>query len=129
MSGYMTKQRLCLLDFLKNHADEMLSAHTISEALREKKISVSAVYRNLALFEADGIVVKETSRDGNESLYRYIDPEHCKDALHLSCKKCGRTFHMEDDAARALEAVVAKVQSFALDKNGTVIYGVCNDCQ
>ena len=129
MAKYMTKQRRMLLDFLEKHTDEMLSAHEIAAALSESGISVSAVYRNLAALEADGLVAKEASRDGKEALYRYIDPEHCRDELHLSCKKCGRTFHMEHEAAKALEAVVRKTGAFTLDKSETVLYGVCKNCR
>lgn len=134
MAKYMTKQRRMLLDFLEKHTDQTLSAHEIAAALSESGISVSgisvsAVYRNLAALEADGLVAKEASRDGNEALYRYIHPEHCRDELHLSCKKCGRTFHMEHEAAKAIEALLGKTGAFTLDKSETVLYGVCKNCR
>ena len=48
MSGYNTKQRRALLAFLGEHPDELLTARQMADALAEKQISLSAVYRNLA---------------------------------------------------------------------------------
>ena len=48
MSGYNTKQRRALLAFLGEHPDELLTAHQMADALAEKQISLSAVYRNHA---------------------------------------------------------------------------------
>ena len=53
MSGYNTKQRRALLTFLGEHPDELLSARQMADALAEKQISLSAVYRNLAQLEAE----------------------------------------------------------------------------
>ena len=52
MSGYNTKQRRALLAFLGEHPDELLTARQMADALAEKQISLSAVYRNLAQLEA-----------------------------------------------------------------------------
>ena len=53
MSGYNTKQRRALLAFLEEHPDELLTARQMADALAEKQISLSAVYRNLAQLEAE----------------------------------------------------------------------------
>ena len=53
MSGYNTKQRRALLTFLGEHPDELLTARQMADALAEKQISLSAVYRNLAQLEAE----------------------------------------------------------------------------
>ena len=48
MSSYSTRQREALLAYLSRHPDELLSARQIADALADEKISLSAVYRNLA---------------------------------------------------------------------------------
>lgn len=53
MSIYNTKQRRALLAFLGEHPDELLTARQMADALAEKQISLSAVYRNLAQLEAE----------------------------------------------------------------------------
>ena len=51
MSKYSTKQRELLLLYLSEHVDEKISVKQIVEALKKEKISLSAIYRNLAEIE------------------------------------------------------------------------------
>ena len=53
MPSYSTRQRKVLLAYLSQHPDELLSARQIADALADEKISLSAVYRNLAQLEAE----------------------------------------------------------------------------
>ena len=53
MSSYSTQQRKALLAYLSRHPDELLSARQIADALADEKISLSAVYRNLAQLETE----------------------------------------------------------------------------
>ena len=54
MSRYSTRQRKLLLDYLSAHPHQLLSAGEIARDLREREVSLSAVYRNLAQLEAEG---------------------------------------------------------------------------
>ena len=94
MSGYNTKQRRALLAFLGEHPDELLTARQMADALAEKQISLSAVYRNLAQLEAEEQVRRSAKSGSHEAFYQYLDAKGCKGALHMSCVKCGKTFHM-----------------------------------
>ena len=94
MSSYSTRQRKALLAYLSRHPDELLSARQIADALADEKISLSAVYRNLAQLEAEEKVRRSSKSGTREVYYQYLDAESCKGALHMSCVKCGRTFHM-----------------------------------
>lgn len=125
----MTRQRKVLLSYLQEHADELLSAQEIAEALRGECISLSAVYRNLSELEADGLLRRGRGGGAREVYYQYIGAQACQNCLHLSCKKCGRTFHMNARGAAALMQTVAKTEGFAVDKADTVLYGVCEACQ
>ena len=117
-----------MTDFLASHPDSLLSADEITEALEASGISRSAVYRNLAALEADG-KIRRASKEGDRRVYfQYLDVEDCKDAIHLFCKKCGRTIHMETSAAEALVKTIEGSQSFTLDKTETVLYGTCGEC-
>ena len=53
MAQYKTEQRTILLDFLKSHPDKMFTTKQIEEALAQKNISRSAVYRNIAILESE----------------------------------------------------------------------------
>lgn len=128
MPKYMTKQRKLLTDYLSRHTDENLSAGQIAEALSDE-ISKSAVYRNLSDMEAEGKLHRVASGGSREVIYRYSGAGTCSDQLHLSCKKCGKTVHMEKQLADALVDRVALTESFTIDKGETVIYGVCAACK
>lgn len=128
MSKYMTQQRKSLLDYLNRHSDEVLSVQEIAQALEQESISKSSVYRNLAELENEGAVRRKYSGAGREILYQYIGAEACRNSLHLSCRVCGRTFHMTAAGADQLLRAVAKTEGFTVDKGDTVLYGVCEDC-
>ena len=126
VQAYMTQPRKRLLTYLHAHPDETLSAGQISRDLPE--ISVSAVYRNLAALEQDGTVRKVAKSGSREVFYQYMQAESCKAHLHLSCKKCGKTFHMDEAETEQLLQSIARVDGFAVDRADTVLYGVCDDC-
>ena len=128
MPKYITKQRKILTDYLSRHIDESLSAGQIAEALSDT-ISKSAVYRNLSDMEAEGKLHRVMGGGSREAVYRYSGGTVCSQSLHLSCKKCGKTVHLQQQIADDLVTSVAANEAFAIDKGETVIYGVCAGCQ
>ena len=128
MSKYMTKQRKALLNYLSAHADEKLSAKQIEENLSGEGISISAVYRNLSDLEKEGKIRRVNQSGSREVFYQYTDGEHCKNCLHLSCEKCGKTYHMNMQCAQMLIDNLAQNDEFMIDKANTVLYGICKNC-
>lgn len=128
MPKYMTKQRKLLTDYLMQHIDENLSAGQIADALSDT-ISKSAVYRNLADMENEGKLHRVMGGGSREVIYRFSGSHTCSQSLHLSCKKCGKTVHMQQQLADALVQSVAMNDDFSIDKGETVIYGVCSSCR
>ena len=129
MSSYSTRQRKALLAYLSRHPDELLSARQIADALTDKKISLSAVYRNLAQLEAEEKVRRSAKSGSHEAFYQYLDAKGCKGALHMSCIKCGKTFHMADGNAALLAKHLAQSEQFMLDTTDTILYGTCSNCK
>ncbi len=129
MAKYLTKQRKLLLDFLAEHTDETLSAGQIADALSGKEISTSAIYRNLAALEQEGRLKRSARPGSQEAYYRFTDDKECQGHLHLSCLRCGKTVHVEEAETDALTHQLAKSEGFALDREDTVLYGICADCQ
>ena len=129
MRKYATRQRAALLQYLQNHADETQSAGQIADALAQSGISKSAVYRNLSALEADGLIGRNTKSGSKTIFYRYLGAESCRDHLHLSCSKCGRTYHMDAGATSELLDSVAQGSHFQIDSASTVLYGVCAGCR
>ena len=129
MAKYATRQRKVLLDYLHRHADEQLTVRQISSALGDSEISTSAVYRNLSALEQAGQVRRLSKSGAREIFFQYAGAAHCRDCLHLSCKKCGKTYHMDAGEAERLIQSVAVRDGFTIDKTDTVLYGVCGDCR
>ncbi len=129
MSTYSTKQRKTLTDFLESHPDTFLTAEEIETALSDRGISRSAIYRNLSELEAEGKIRRSVREGTRKVCFQYIDAEHCRGELHLSCKVCGKTIHMDRETAEALVADIAGRQQFEIDRSDTVLFGVCGDCK
>lgn len=126
---YMTKQRKALLAFLSEHADEELTAKQLETALSGEGISISAVYRNLSDLEKEGKIRRVSKSGTREVYYLYTDSDSCKDCLHLSCEKCGRTYHMNMPGVEMLMNNLEQSDEFKIDKANTVLYGVCKSCR
>ena len=128
---YKTEQRMQLYHFFQNHPHEFFTVKQIEEALTAtgSEISISAIYRNLSCLAKDGVIKKTIQKNSRETSYRYIGSSQCRDKIHMNCTVCGKIFHMDQDLAEILQAQLINRSDFLLDKNKTVLYGVCKDCQ
>lgn len=130
MAKYSTAQRKLLLDFLSSHPDESFSAQQIARQLQEEKISLSAVYRNLAALETEGKVKPLIYRGHpRETSYQYVGAEDCQGQFHLSCIRCGKSVHMKRENAELLVRHLAVSEGFSLDSADTVLSGLCAKCR
>lgn len=129
MKKYNTKQRKILISYLLEHLDEQLSAKQIVNALDNPEISISAVYRNLAELESEGKIRRVNVGHSREVFYQYTDVNDCRECMHLSCKQCGRTFHMPPVMAEFIAKNVEAQSEFVIDRNETQFYGICKTCR
>lgn len=129
LSGYKTEQRKQLYAFLAKHPDEPYSAGEIAAALStQSSISLSAVYRNLAVMADKGQIRRFIKEGSREALYQFIHGESCQNSIHLTCTECGQTFHMSKPVADFMQDGLSKKDGFQIDKGRTVLYGVCKHC-
>lgn len=126
---YSTKQREILLNFFSENPDKNFSAEEIAEQLKDQEISLSAVYRNLSELEIAGKVRKTAKSGSRKSFFQYVDLDDCKGHLHLSCKECGKTLHLDDESATVLVQNVLKNANFCVDKDSTILFGICENCE
>lgn len=66
---YMTEQRKKLFEFFQSHPDMTISARDLAAQLvaeEHAKISVSAVYRNLAMLEREGLILRSPGKNNRE---------------------------------------------------------------
>lgn len=129
MPVYSTKQRKVLLDFLQSHADELFSADRIADELKSENISLSAIYRNLSALESEDKVQRVSKCGSRKVFYRFKAADECREHIHLSCSKCGKTYHMPLPATNTLIDDVKKNSDFEIDRTETVLYGVCGECK
>lgn len=128
LAKYMTAQRRKLIAFLEQHPDSEFSAKEIAEGIKDEAISISAVYRNLSELEGDGQVTS-VLRDGTrDRYYRCLLSPACRASIHLTCTKCGKTFHLNElDTKNLIESTKSK-DSFYISAGKSVLYGLCSDC-
>ncbi len=129
MKEYNTCQRKILIDFLNVHSDEYISATNIVAFCEGRGISKSAVYRNLSALEQCGKIRRTTKPGERVAYFQYADGAHCKGKIHISCIKCGKMGHISSDMAEYMAKELEQEEQFSLDKNETVIYGLCNQCR
>ena len=65
----------------------------------------------------------------NCSCYQYIEGEHCEEHYHLKCEKCEKIIHLECEEIEEIQNHILKEHNFQLDKNKTILYGICKSCQ
>lgn len=129
MARYITKQRLALEKCLKAHIDQKVSVKDILHCLDGKGISQSSVYRNLSAMEKEGKLKRFIKEDSNEIVYQYLGDDTCKDHIHLTCKCCGKIFHMSNANSSYIVQHIENDEKFYIAKSDTLIYGLCSDCK
>lgn len=128
MQKYSTKQREVLLKLLSDNADKPMCVGDIAAAVGSENISLSAIYRNLSALEDEGKVQRLTLGGSKKVYYRFTGAKECEKHLHLSCSKCGKTFHMDVPETNLLINNVLSGSNFKIDSANTVLYGICGNC-
>lgn len=91
-------------------------------------ISKSAVYRNVAEMEKEGLLCRISEKNRQETLYQYVDPEHCCDIVHLKCETCNNTFHMNKHVSRLIFNMAMDDYNFKVNAKTALLYGECATC-
>ena len=128
---YNTKQRERILDFLKKNKNKNITADDILTFFKNlgEPIGKATVYRYLNNLVDENVVKKYMLEDRNCSCYQYIEGKHCEEHFHLKCEKCDKIIHLECEEIEEIQKHILKDHNFKLDKNKTILYGVCKNCQ
>lgn len=117
----MTEQRRVIARVLEAAHD-----HPDTEELHRRaasvdaKISISTVYRTMALFEEAGIIERHDFRDGR-SRYETVPESHHD---HLINMKTGEVIEFRNEQIEALQEVIAKELGFKLVDHRLELYAV-----
>ena len=105
---------------------------TINQILEcNSDLAQSSVYRNLAVLEQAGLVVRIIT---NEDHAHYELAEHILDHHHhIICSPCGEIldFHLSAKIEKALEESLQKIADdfgFSIDRHRLDLLGTCGDC-
>lgn len=117
-----SKKRQLILDTIKE-TDSHPSARWVYEKLKTDfpDLSLGTVYRNIALFKEEGLVISVTNIDGEERI-----DGNTHEHAHFVCKECGGVYDIfssdEDNAAQC------PLAGFETDRTVLTYYGRCSDC-
>ncbi len=131
-STYKTKAREVILEYLKKHTEQRLTAREIYEAVRERdaEINRSTVYRNLERLVDDGSLIKYKETDVDATCYRYSEHNgSCHDHMHAQCTGCGKVFHLDNAVFGNAPNKIKSEYGIDIDYGKTVIIGVCDKCR
>ena len=123
-----TKNRRKLIEILLKTSKPI----TINQILEsDSKLAQSSVYRNLAVLEQAGLVVKIITNDDHA---HYELAEHILDHHHhIICSPCGEIldFHLSEKIEKALENSLKEIADdfgFSIDRHRLDLLGTCGEC-
>ena len=130
VKSYNTKPRKYILEFLQKNRDVTVSAADILEYVKTKDSSINqaTVYRYLNKLLTQKMVIKFSEAPSKKAVYQIVDDHGCDGHLHIKCVKCGRLLHLDCDFMDELKEHLNKSHEFTLKCNGSILYGVCKDC-
>ena len=119
---YKTKQRHAILDYFAASPE---NTHTAREIIDALSVSEATVFRTLTHLTDEGLLKRFTGPHGSTYQYSGCGGHH----MHLKCKTCGVLVHLECSFAEEIMRHFATEHHFALDKEDTVFYGLCENCR
>ncbi|MCR5372678.1 MAG: transcriptional repressor [Solobacterium sp.] len=129
---YRTKQHEILVEFLKEHAGEHVTAARICRELKARgtEIGQATVYRQLERLVDEGTVNKYIIDENSPACFEYIGPDsHSSEVcFHCKCEKCGKLIHLHCEELETIQEHLKTAHRFYLNPNRTVFYGLCESC-
>ena len=123
---YDTKQKNKIKEFFIINKEKSISGPSLVEIFKEE-IDKSTIYRRLSNLENSKFIRKTFNVNKNCYEYQYV--EKCDNHLHLLCKNCGKTIHLECGIANEFLNHILSDHGFNIDKFCSVIYGTCKECE
>ncbi|MGN0498695.1 MAG: transcriptional repressor [Acutalibacteraceae bacterium] len=87
--------------------------------------SLGTVYRNLALFKEQGLVVSVANVNGQER-YDGVTSSH----PHFVCKNCGTIFDIDCMGdSKSFDQQIARLYNCEVERHSLCFYGTCEKCR
>ena len=130
-SGYNTKQKQIIFEFLHKNKDKLLTCDEIAFALKESGTPVgkATLYRFLDSLVTSGDARRISDDSKKSAAYQLLDKEmNCDGHMHLKCTVCGELHHLGCEFMHSVGEHIFNHHNFRIDNTRTVIYGVCVKC-
>ena len=132
-SKYKTKQRECLIAYLKTIPGKHFTAADICEYFKtqESPIGQSTVYRQLEQLVDEGILNKYNLSPNDPACFEFMEEgSHCREEVcfHCKCINCGKLIHLHCDELNEMQSHLMADHRFKLNPVRTVFYGLCEQC-
>lgn len=126
---YNTKQRIQILNFLKQNNDKHLTANDIQYGLKSIGLNISlvTVYRFLDILTKDNIVRKWIISNNESACYQFIDNLD-NSHYHLKCDNCGCIIHLDCDYIQNISEHIKTTHNFHINDTKTIFHGICEKC-
>jgi Fe2+ or Zn2+ uptake regulation protein len=122
----VTPQRKLLLGIMREagkHLDAKEVYRRASE--RDPNISLATVYRNLRVFEKQGLINERHLGQAR----CYYEMKRLGEHQHLVCEACGQVIEFESSLIRKLVAEVQRKNNFSVTKVELYLQGHCPKCR
>jgi len=123
----VTTQRRLLLNVMQE-AETHLDAKELYRRASEKNASISlaTVYRNLRLFQEQGLIDERHLGQMRCSCY---EMKRSGEHQHLVCRGCGQVIDFESPLIRKLVAEVQRKNNFSVTRVELYLEGYCHKCK
>jgi Fe2+ or Zn2+ uptake regulation protein len=122
----VTPQRRLLLSIMREagrHLDAKEVYRRASE--RDPNISLATVYRNLRVFEKQGLINERHLGQAR----CYYEMKRLGEHQHLVCEACGQVIEFESPLLRKLVEEVQRKSNFSVTKVEVYLKGYCHKCK
>lgn len=125
---YQTKQRKQLIEFLESHREYTI-AQIVDQFTEQGGPAKSSIYRLMKQLVEEGVVKRYVKGTSREFVYELVNGENCVHHFHLKCMVCGKLEHLSEFVSGETWDAVFKEAGFSVDKEKTLMFGMCKDCQ
>lgn len=130
-SGYKTRQKEKLLDYLVRNREKHTNVQEISAFLTAEgtPVGTATIYRQLDRLVECGVVRRYNFDGKTGACYQYIeDNSECQEHFHLKCTVCGKLIHLSCERLSGINRHIFERHGFQIDPSQTVFYGKCSEC-
>ena len=120
-----SKQREAIITMLRSRYDHPTAEQLYADLKKDyPKISLGTVYRNLALLESMGEIMKVSSSGESDRFDGNADNHY-----HFECTECKCVFDVDMPVCTELEKTAEKALNAKVFGHSLVFYGVCENCR